>query len=320
MRSRPGHCGCSTAISAPAISAGWRRRCCSSPDRAHLPAARPRHRNRGQHRAGAGGGARGAGSGAAQCGRLSSIRARPCPRLIPALLLGLGAGGGAAAGVGGLPLFGYVAMALLLAGAIAATPWLARSLLKPLDARAVGGPAAELAIRHLRGAPGQAVVALSGIVASTGLMIAMAVMVTSFRGAVDDWLGQILSDDLYVRVEAARSIRRRRRGCGRRPGVAAMAFSRQVPILLDPSEPPMSLIARPIGAAPGAFPLIAGPVPVPAGTIPVWLSEPAARLLDRGDGRPHHPPARPRHRLCGGGHLARLFAAAGGDHDRGARL
>ena len=32
-------------------------------------------------------------------------------------------------------------------------------------------------------------------------MIAMATMVGSFRGAVDEWLGQLLSADLYLRTE-----------------------------------------------------------------------------------------------------------------------
>jgi putative ABC transport system permease protein len=91
-------------------------------------------------------------------------------------------------------------MALLLAGGVAAMPWLARLLLAPLQGRGFG-PAAELAVTRLWGAPSQAAIALCGIVASTSLMIAMAVMVSSFRGSVDDWLVQILPDDLYMRFE-----------------------------------------------------------------------------------------------------------------------
>ena len=186
--------------------------------------------------------------------------------------------------VGGLPLFGYAAMALVLAGGVAAMPWAARLLLAPLDTRETGRPAIDLAIRHLRGAPGQAAVALGGIVASTGLMIAMAVMVTSFRGAVDDWLGDVLSADLYLRVEgdagnfdSAAQVRLRAV-----PGVADIAFTRQLPLTLVADRPAMILIARPIDAT---LPLIGAAQAVPAGTVPVWLSEPAARLLhlDRGD-------------------------------------
>jgi putative ABC transport system permease protein len=203
------------------------------------------------------------------------------------IALSLIAGGGLVAllpAIGGLPLFGYAAMALLLAGGVAATPLLARLLLAPLDRRATGRPAFDLAVRHLRGAPGQAVVALSGIVASTGLMIAMAVMVTSFRGAVDDWLGDVLSADLYLRIENGGggldpAAQARLRAV---PDVARIAFTRQVSVTLAPDQPPMTLIARPIDAT---LPLIGRSVAPPAGTVPVWISEPAARLLalDKGD-------------------------------------
>ena len=54
----------------------------------------------------------------------------------------------------------------------------------------------------MHGAPGAAATALCGIVASTALMIAMATMVTSFRGAVADWLGDVLGADLYARTAA----------------------------------------------------------------------------------------------------------------------
>ncbi|MEY2925720.1 MAG: hypothetical protein RL367_197, partial [Pseudomonadota bacterium] len=76
-----------------------------------------------------------------------------------------------------------------------------RKLLKRWLPTMNGQVPADLAIQHLYGAPGAAATALCGIVASTALMIAMAVMVTSFRGAVDEWLGAILSGDLYVRSE-----------------------------------------------------------------------------------------------------------------------
>ena len=70
-----------------------------------------------------------------------------------------------------------------------------------IDGRDVAAVPRLLAIRHVQGAPGEAAIALCGIVASTALMIAMATMVTSFRGAVDDWLGQVLSADLYLRAD-----------------------------------------------------------------------------------------------------------------------
>lgn len=202
----------------------------------------------------------------------------PVPWRLPVALIAGGILMALLPAIGGLPLFGYAAMALLLAGGVAATPFLARLLLAPFDRHATGRPAFDLAIRHLRGAPGQAVVALSGIVASTGLMIAMAVMVTSFRGAVDDWLGDVLSADLYLRIEGGGGAfdppaQARLRAV---PGIARIAFTRQIPVTLTPGQPPMTLIARRIDAT---LPLLGPSIAVPAGTLPVWISEPAARLL-----------------------------------------
>jgi putative ABC transport system permease protein len=124
---------------------------------------------------------------------------RDRPALRPALLLiALGIAAAFLPPVGRLPLFGYLAVALVLAGGILAMPWLARALLTPLGRLGLQRPSFDMAVQRLLGAPSQASIALSGIVASTGLMIAMAVMVTSFRGSVEDWLDTFLSGDLYV--------------------------------------------------------------------------------------------------------------------------
>ncbi|WP_156679096.1 ABC transporter permease [Sphingomonas profundi] len=184
--------------------------------------------------------------------------------------------------VGGLPLFGFVSIALILAGGIAAMPWLARALLGPLARRGRGAVPMALALRHLHGAPGQAATALCGIVASTALMIAMAVMVTSFRGAVDDWLGQILSADLYLRAEGESGFDPAAQArLAATAGVARIAFSRQVPLVLAADRPPVTLIARPVATDGADLALIdraAMPPAIEAGSLPVWVSEPAARL------------------------------------------
>lgn len=183
--------------------------------------------------------------------------------------------------VANLPVLGFVGMALILGGGIAGMPWLARRLLAPLARRATGVVPFDLAVRHLHGAPGQAATALCGIVASTALMIAMAVMVTSFRGAVDGWLGQILSADLYLRIDGAGDLspldQARMRAT---PGVRSIAFSRQIPVTLRADRPPVVLIARPVaddGDDPSLV-LIARADRLPKGTTPIWISEPAARL------------------------------------------
>ncbi len=229
----------------------------------------------------------------------------PAPWRLALLLFVGGAWAAFLPAIGGLPLFGYLSIALLLAGGIALMPWLARALLDPLSRRSIRVPAVDLAVRRLRGAPGQAAVALCGIVASTALMIAMATMVASFRGAVDDWLGQVLVADLYLRLEGGGSLDPAAQAqLAAAPGVARIDFGRQSPVLLDPARPPVTLIVRPISpaAAQGTLPLLTPVAPAPLGAIAVWVSEPAARLYDLEPGEPLALPL--------GGRGARFVVAA----------
>lgn len=197
-----------------------------------------------------------------------------------AALLAAGAGIALLPPVLELPLFGFLGMALMLAGGVAGVPWFARTLLNPLAARARSGVPAMLAVRHLHGAPGEAATALCGIVASTALMIAMATMVTSFRGAVDDWLGKVLGADLYARTSVGAAFDPATRArLAATPGIASAAFSRQLPLTIAADRPPVSLIARP--ERDGRDPLlvlISRAPSLPPGALPVWVSEPAQRL------------------------------------------
>ena len=187
----------------------------------------------------------------------------------------------------GLPLFGYAAMALLLAGGIAIMPRLARALLAPLLTRNWPVPL-DLALKRLWGAPSAAAVALSGIVASTSLMVAMAVMVDSFRGSVDEWLVQLLPADIYLHVEGADSGGLDRAAQARiasLPGVASVRFVRQMPLRLAAGQPAIILSGQPIAHDPqDSLPLISS-TPIPDGARPVWISEPMAFLhkLQPGD-------------------------------------
>ena len=182
--------------------------------------------------------------------------------------------------VGGLPLFGFAGMALMLAGGVVGVPWFARVLLTPL-ARLPRGPVpALLAVRHLHGAPGAAATALCGIVASTALMIAMATTVTSFRGAVADWLGDVLGADLYARTTAGASFDPATRvRLEHTAGIASVVFSRQLPLTISADRPPLSLIARPLREGRDPLPSVMARAPaLPAGDLAVWISEPAQRL------------------------------------------
>src|ERR671928_1123081 len=104
------------------------------------------------------------------------------------------------------------------------------------------------------------------------LMAAMAIMVSSFRQSVDDWLTTVLPADVYFRtthagdtgvLELAFVARVRAL-----PQVARIDFLRSGRVILDPARPPLVLIARDRAAL--AFPAVSRlpTIPSPA----VWIS------------------------------------------------
>ncbi|MEE8150270.1 MAG: ABC transporter permease, partial [Nitrosomonadaceae bacterium] len=134
----------------------------------------------------------------------------------------------------------------------------------------------------LANAPNQAAIALGGVLASFTLVVAMAIMVTSFRVSVDDWLKHILPADLYVQTAASGDTR------GLTPdevkvlsatsGISHVDFFRSSQLMLDPTRPSIVLIARPIDMIdPGNTLPMTGEVIVPAllpkDAIPIWVSE-----------------------------------------------
>ena len=214
-----------------------------------------------------------------------AVDPRISPPIWPALAL-LVAGGAAALApaVGGIPLLGYASMALLLAGGVAAMPWIARTLLGPVQHLSLRWAAVDLAFKRLWGAPSQAAVALCGIVASTSLMVAMAVMVSSFRGSVDDWLQQLLPADLYMRVDGAGAgggfDPKAQAALAATPGVATIVFQKTTSLMLAADQPPLAIVVRPMRGPEAANPppVIGRELAPPSGQTPVWVSEPAAWL------------------------------------------
>lgn len=183
--------------------------------------------------------------------------------------------------IDGLPIFGYLAVAAVLAGAIWLTPWLARTLLTPLTGIVRRSVAFDLALHHILRSPAQAAAALGGIVASVGLMIAMVIMVSSFRTSVDNWLESILSADLYVSggfVETSFDPDQQKQ-ISQLPGIAVVEFSKTMNVSLDPRRPPVNLIIRPVQSSNYRLSLIDTTKQDIAG-IPIWISEPAARIYD----------------------------------------
>ena len=205
---------------------------------------------------------------------------RAFARLRPAWpgLVAIGAGAVLALlpSVAGLPLFGYAAIALLLAGALLLMPRLAAAILGRLPLPRTAAP--RLALCQLRGAPAQAAVSLAAIVASMSLLISMAIMVASFRSALDAWLAQILPADAYVRASSAGDTGylapEDQARISALPGVRRVEFLNEQQLLLDPLRPRIVLLARTIDPARVGerLPLLAAAPP--SGDLPpAWVNE-----------------------------------------------
>jgi putative ABC transport system permease protein len=179
--------------------------------------------------------------------------------------------------VAGLPLFGYFAIALLLAGTLLMMPGIAAFALASVPVPRAAAP--KLALLQLRGAPGEAAVSLAAIVASISLMISMAIMVASFRDALDLWLERILPADVYVRPSAGDSgyltVEDQARIASVQ-GVRRAEFLREDQVLLDPARPRVFLLARNIDpTAPQERLVLVGPATQaqPTSAPPVWVNE-----------------------------------------------
>jgi putative ABC transport system permease protein len=204
------------------------------------------------------------------------------------LLIAAGAGLATAPAVFGIPIAAYLSVGFLLVGGIAALPWLIALLydrLAPLFARRV---LPMLAIERARRMRGTAAVAVSGVVASLSLAVALTVMVASFRESVTHWLDVVLPADLYVRSATAGSSSQSEQAAftpafvqalARVPGVARTGTLRTRALLLDPTRPAVTLISRNMGdEASRSLPLLGAALPVPAGRIGIYVSEAMVEL------------------------------------------
>jgi putative ABC transport system permease protein len=184
-----------------------------------------------------------------------------------------------------VPILGYLAVALLLIGGIALMPRCTAIVFTALShwrTRRRTGAATTLALARLANAPGQASIAMGGVLSSFALIVAMAIMVASFRVSVDEWLTHLLSADLYVRVapngDTGGLTLGEQAALAAAPGIRSAAFTRTSRLTLDPARPTVALLAREIDAAdPGATLQMTGPVLPPSslrdGETPIWVSE-----------------------------------------------
>ncbi|HYO27879.1 MAG TPA: ABC transporter permease [Azonexus sp.] len=174
----------------------------------------------------------------------------------------------------GLPVGGYLAVAFLLAGSVLLLPALAAAVARLLPGGR-GPVPSRLAAARLSAAPGHAVVAAAGVLTSVALAAAMAIMVASFRDSVDQWLGQILPADLYLRAGRAQTSAFLDEALQARisavPGVDRSSFTRHESLRLGVGNTPVALIARPLAADGSDLPLVGAVRP---GDLPqIWISE-----------------------------------------------
>ena len=183
----------------------------------------------------------------------------------------------------GIPLAAYASVGLLLVGGITALPWLVALLydqLAPMVAHRLLGL---LAVERARRVRASAAVAVSGVVASLSLAVALTVMVASFRDSVTHWLDVVLPADLYLRTalpsgataaadtvylspEFVNSI-------AKVAGVQRVGTLRTTSVNLDTSRPAVALISRSLADPAQVLPLVGNPLPAPPGHVAIYVSE-----------------------------------------------
>ncbi len=182
--------------------------------------------------------------------------------------------------LGGIPLAAYVSVALLLVGGITALPWLIALLYDRISPWVAHRLLPLLAVERARRVRESAAVAVSGVVASLSLAVALTVMVASFRESVTRWLDVVLPADLYVRTALGGSAAESAyfspefvAALAKLQGVERVNTLRTTSLQLDPGRPAVALIARPMDDPATALPLVGELHPVPAGQIPIYVSE-----------------------------------------------
>jgi putative ABC transport system permease protein len=192
----------------------------------------------------------------------------------------------------GIPLAAYVSVGLLLVGGITALPWLIALLYNRLSPWVAHRLLPLLAVERARRVRESAAVAVSGVVASLSLAVALTVMVASFRDSVTHWLDVVLPADLYVRTALGSAAADTAyfspefvQALARLPGVGRVSSLRSTALLLEPARPAVTLIARTLDDPARTLPLAGNALPVPPGMIGIYVSE---AMVDLYGARPGH--------------------------------
>ncbi|UTV82007.1 ABC transporter permease [Acidithiobacillus sp. YTS05] len=182
---------------------------------------------------------------------------------------------------GSIPYAAYSAIAILLIATLFLLPGLLALLVRLLPLPRAALP--RLVMEQLRGNPGRASRSLAAIVVAFSLVVAMAVMVGSFRDSVTDWLRDILRADIYVQAGTGNQ-ELLPTGAGSQlcqlPGVERCSRLRHTELALLPQRPPVALLARGMEPQhPGQTLQILQEAPSdPSGPAPIWISEILAGL------------------------------------------
>ncbi|WP_129640990.1 FtsX-like permease family protein [Peristeroidobacter agariperforans] len=192
--------------------------------------------------------------------------------------------------IAGLPLPGFVAIALFLIACVVAMPSVVRFVLR--HAPRWRRIPYEIAIAQIAGTAKYATLSVSSIIVSFSLMASMAIMVTSFRDSLDQWTQKVLPADLYVRVgyvgQSSYLDESLAKSMGRVPGVEHVEYNRFARVQLSPDRPALTLIARSMNRdhpEKTLWMMSTATDDPPSGALPVWVSEAASDLfaIESGD-------------------------------------
>ena len=183
-----------------------------------------------------------------------------------------------------IPWGAYACVGVLLLGGISLVPQVVSLLLAGF--RGARHPVAALAVARAVDQRQTATAAVAGVVASLSLVVALTVMVSSFRDSLIVWLDEVLPADLYIRPTPGASdtppmLAPAVIAAASGAGVKQARAERLVPITLAPEQPEALLIVRdlPTDGTPPSLPWVVAPIAAPTGDVlSVYPSEVLAAL------------------------------------------
>ncbi|HEV8330772.1 MAG TPA: FtsX-like permease family protein [Steroidobacteraceae bacterium] len=184
--------------------------------------------------------------------------------------------------IAGLPLPGFVSIALVMIGVVIAMPSIVRLALR--HAPFVRAVPYQIAIAQIAGTARYATLSVSAILVSFSLMVSMAIMVTSFRTSLDQWAQRVLPADVYVRLgyvgQSAHLDASTVQRLGSLPGVAHFETGRFARTQLA-ADKPLTLVARSANhmkIADALWMTVTAASKAPDDAMSAWVSEGAGDL------------------------------------------